>query len=66
MKYFLTFGQDHPLRNGWIEIETWAYGIARTLAFQFFGKHWAHVYKEEDFEKGLYPSGKIGEILRGE
>jgi len=66
MKYYLTFGQQSPLKNGWIEIESISYEKARILAFDVFGRYWSMLYVEEQFEKEHFPSGKIGETLRGE
>ncbi len=65
MKFYLTFGQDHPLRNGWVEIEALTYEEARKLAFDNFGRFWSNVYTTyEDFKKECYLSGKIGETLK--
>lgn len=64
MKFYLTFGQQSPFRNGWIEIEARSYGEAHKLAFDAFGKHWSLLYPEENFAKGYFPLGKLGETLR--
>ena len=64
MKFYLTFGQDHPLRNGWVEIEAPTYGEVRELVHGVFGTHWSMLYKEGEFEKEYFPLGKIGETLK--
>lgn len=64
MKFYLTFGQQSPFRNGWVEIEVESLEVARNLAFDVFGKHWSMLYKEEEFEKEYFPSGKLGETLK--
>jgi hypothetical protein len=64
MKFYLTFGQQFPSKNGWVEIESESYEAARNLAFDIFGKHWSMLYEEEEFEKEYFPSGKIGETLK--
>ncbi len=67
MKFYLTFGQGHPLSNGWVEIEAESYNEAHSLAFEFFGKFWSMLYLEEEFEKEqqyYFPDGKFGYTLR--
>jgi len=36
MKFYLTFGQQSPFRNGWVEIEAKSLEVARNLAFDIF------------------------------
>jgi len=67
MKFYLTFGQQSPLRNGWIEIEAESYEEARELVISIFEKHWAMLYREEGFDervKAYFPLGKLGETLK--
>jgi hypothetical protein len=64
MKFYLTFGQQSPFKNGWVEIEAGSSERARNLAFYVFGKHWAMLYKEEEFKREYFPLGKLGETLK--
>ena len=68
MKFYLTFGQQSPFRNGWVEIEASSYAEARKVAFDTLGNRWSMLYFEEEFkeaEMAYFPLGKIGETLNG-
>ncbi len=66
MKFYLTFGQGHPLRNGWVEVEANSFYEAHEKAFKFFGKFWSMLYLEKEFEKhqNYFPDGKVGRTLK--
>jgi hypothetical protein len=67
MKFYLTFGQQSPFRNGWVEIEAEVYGAAHNLAMDVFGRHWSMLYREEEFKEARsihFPAGKLGETLK--
>ena len=67
MKFYLTFGQQSPLRNGWIEVEAESYEEARELVYNVFGSRWSMLYREEGFDervKAHFPAGKLGETLK--
>jgi hypothetical protein len=64
--FYLTFGQQHPLRNGWIEVEVDIYMEAREAVFEVFGNKWSGLYDEEHFKKELFPEGSKGRMnLKG-
>ena len=65
MKYYLTFGQQSPFRNGWVEVEAASYRKARTMVYDVLENHWSMLYEEKEFEKEYFPLGKIGETLQG-
>jgi hypothetical protein len=67
MKFYLTFGQQSPFRNGWVEVEADSYEEARKLVHNVFGAHWSFLYGEEGFNervKAFFPSGKLGETMK--
>lgn len=63
--YFVTFGQNHPLRDGWVEIMAEDESTARELAYTVLGR-WAMVYNSEKFFFGIdkyFPAGRYGQII---
>jgi hypothetical protein len=64
MIFMITFGQYHPLRNHWIEIEAIDAEAARMKSFDQFGPKWAFLYAAKDFNPSYFPGGKVGETLR--
>ncbi len=62
--WHLTFGQSHPLRKGWIEIEATTQEEAQKLATEVFGQKFANIYDHTLFDIGLFPGGKFGETLK--
>lgn len=78
-RYFITFGQKSPFRNGWVEIEVRsidekedraeerAYNLARDQAFFSIGDGWSNIYDEGAFTKtrqDYFPAGKLGETIK--
>jgi len=64
-KFYLTFGQRYPWRDGWVEVEAINYDMARKAVIEIFGKSWGWLYKEGEFDKKLFPDGKIGKTIYG-
>jgi len=58
--FFLTFGQNSPARNGWIEVYAFDYQRARDLVIKAYGKDWSGLYYLEDFETEHFPAGCLG------
>lgn len=63
MIFCLTFGQDHPLKDGWIEIDAVDSNDARNKAFKLFGREWAFVYSKLEFNPKYFSLGKLGKTL---
>jgi len=78
-RYFITFGQKSPFRDGWVEIqvaevrdgdeeaEQRAFLAARSEAFRAIGDGWSNIYDETSFTKArgdYFPEGRIGKILK--
>lgn len=63
-KFYLTFGQESPARNGYIEVIAFDYQRARDLVFKTYGRQWSGLYTEDDFREAidLFPAGKLGEL----
>ncbi len=65
MIFCVTFGQVHPLRDNWIEVEAENERIARELVFARLGDKWAFMYSRDRFTPQDFPSGKAGWTIRG-
>ena len=64
MKFYVTFGQKSPFRDGWVEVEAPTYDDARRMVIAALGSQWAMIYEEDLFEPHSFPSGKIGETIK--
>lgn len=62
--YYITFGQNHPLRNGWIELEASDTIDAFRLANDIFGNKWSNCYDESNFKHEYYHEGKFGVTIK--
>lgn len=60
--YYLTFGQESPAKNGWIEVEASCYDEAKKKVESAYGRAWSFIYSEEKFNKDFFPVGKLGEL----
>lgn len=65
MNFYVTFGQKHPLRNGYVVVIASNYEQARKATFDVFGNKWA-MLNDEGFDNGLYTAGQFGLPLIGE
>lgn len=64
-KFHITFGQAHPLRHGWVELEASTAEHAKEIVEYVFGMHYSNMYDTTLFDVGLFPAGRFGEILIG-
>lgn len=62
-KFMITFGQRHPLRDNWIEIEAPDEALARLEIISVIGKYWAFSYEEALFEPKYFPGGRVGKVI---
>ena len=62
--YCVTFGQSHPLRDGWIEVEAESESSARELAFDILGQKWSFMYAKDTFDDYYFSGGKYGTTIR--
>ena len=65
--FYLTFGQQYPWRNGWVEVEAPSYDVAREWVVEIFDAKWSNLYKPEDFGPDVrshFPAGKLGETIK--
>lgn len=60
MTFCVTFGQDHPLRDNWIEVEAPNAEQARARVFESFGSKWSFLYLKDEFNPKYFPGGKVG------
>jgi hypothetical protein len=64
MKTFcVTFGQNHPLKDNWIEVKALNYEEARKLAVDVLGNHFAFIRPKDEFDIECFPGGKVGLTL---
>ena len=61
--FYLTFGQKYPWRNGWVEVKAPDYEIAREWVIDIFEGKWSNLYTEENFNRDMFPAGKLGETI---
>jgi hypothetical protein len=64
-KFYITFGQNHPLRNGYVVVRASDRELAREAAFDVFGTKWAFLHDETE-DMTWYSLGAIGEPIIGE
>lgn len=62
--FYLTFGQKYPWRNGWVEVLAPDMETAIDYVQGIFGIHYSNIYSEEQFDKTLFPAGKLGETIK--
>lgn len=63
-KFYVTFGQNHPLRDGYVVIEALDYDTARQAAFDIFGQKFAFIRETDDIERGgFFPAGQFGKTM---
>ena len=64
MTYYVTFGQRHPLRKGYIEVEAPDYESAKAEVDYIFGDRYSFIRVTDDIKRGdFFPAGRFGEIL---
>lgn len=63
--FYLTFGQQSPLKNGFILVYATDEIKARELVFEKFKNQWSGLYPEEIFEEEYFPQGILGRITEG-
>ena len=62
--FYITFGQNHPLRNGYVVVRASSRELAREAAFEVLGNKWAFLYDETE-DMSWYPLGAVGEKVIG-
>lgn len=61
MKFYCTFGQKSPFKNGWVEIHADSFELAKMFAFEYIGI-FSMIYSEAEMNFDLFPQGRIGII----
>ncbi len=62
-KFYLTFGQSSPAKNGWITVLAENLTEAREKVFAEYGRQWSGLYEDCDWNPEYFPAGEIG-LLR--
>ncbi len=65
MIFYVTFGQNHPLRHGYVIIQAYDASAAREAAFDVLGNKWAFIYNDTE-DMSCYKLGAVGEPIIGE
>jgi hypothetical protein len=67
MVFHVTFGQQHPLRNGFVSIEADDRDDARRKVCSVLGDRWAMLYNDDPqwrvIEQRSFPLGRFGEWI---
>ena len=61
--FYFTFGQKHPLRDGWIEVSAPTAEQARDEIVPLFGEQWESLYEDADFPRAMFPAGRFGRVI---
>lgn len=63
--FYVTFGQLHPLRDNWIEIQAPTYEIAKAEAIRIFGNNFSYIRESESSGRmrAIFPGGRAGRII---
>jgi hypothetical protein len=64
MEFYVTFGQDHPLRHHYVIARGATYDRARRAVFQILGPKWAFMYDSRPWDPELL--GAVGEPIEAE
>jgi hypothetical protein len=59
-RYYLTFGQQNPQRDGYILVMAVSYEDARAKVIEVYGIKWSGLYAEKDFANEYFPKGQLG------
>lgn len=59
LRFYVTFGQLHPLRDGYVEIWAYTEGAARAAAFEILGQKWGSLSMVPCDSKS-FPEGGYG------
>jgi hypothetical protein len=65
-RFYVTFGQKSPFRNGWVLVETDSFENAIDKVLYALGgdKSYSRIYVLGEFDPALFPLGQIGETIR--
>jgi hypothetical protein len=58
-KFFLTFGQKSPAKDGYVLIVADDYDSDFEMVEKQFGLEWSMLYEEGDFEPEFFPKGVL-------
>lgn len=62
-RYYVTFGTDHPLGDGYIMVLAETKELGRAEAFRVLGQKWASFYSHEDMQFQYFPAGQYGKTM---
>ena len=64
MEFYVTFGQDHPLRHHYVIVRSISQDRARKAVFQVLGTKWAFLYNTRPWHPETL--GPVGEPIDAE
>lgn len=62
-RYYVTFGMNHPLGDGYIMLVADSKELAREEAFRVLGQKWASFYAHEAMDFSYFPAGQYGKTI---
>ena len=62
-RFYVTFGQKSPFRDGYVVIIADDEHVAHDEAMYVLGKAWSSLYSEDAIEFGLFIQGQIGRTI---
>ncbi len=65
MNFYVTFGQLHPLRDGYVVVSAPDMSAARAAAFAVLGPKWAFAYDQQP-SPARYPLGAVGRPIEAD
>ncbi len=65
MNFYVTFGQLHPLRDGYVVVSAASESEARLATFNVLGPKWAFLYPELP-NPARYPLGAVGRPIEAD
>ncbi len=65
-KFYITFGQLHPLRDCYIVVMAETKEAARRYAFEVLGNKWAGLYTRENFNPSYCPGAQAGKVIHSD
>lgn len=60
-KFYVTFGQIHPLSEGYVVVKASNYDEAREFAFEIFGQKFSFI--REEIRAEFFPAGQYGKTI---
>lgn len=57
--FYLTFGQNHPLKDGYVRIKAESEKLARQKAIENYAQKWSGLYTDANWDPSYFPNGEV-------